>query len=96
MESVDHPQPYSDTDPRAMAVWIDLLRKMSPGDKIKTVLDASLFVLQMYEAGVRHRYPQASDREVFLRTAATHLSRDEMIRVYGWDPVEHEDSGRRV
>ena len=69
---------------------------MPPGDKLKLTLDLSQFALQMSEAGVRARYPQADDREVFLRTAALHLSRDLMVRAYGWDPHEHEESGRRV
>jgi hypothetical protein len=34
-------------------------------------------------------YPQASEREVFLRVAARRLDRDSMIRAYGWDPALH-------
>ena len=83
---------YSDTDPRAMAVWLELLRKMSAGDKISAVLDLSYIALCMSETGVRLRHPDADDREVFLRVAATHLSRDLMIRAYGWDPQQHADT----
>ena len=93
---MEHPQPYSDTDPRAMEVWLDLLRKMPPGDKLKLTLDLSHFAIQMSEAGVRSRYPYADDREVFLRTAALHLSRDLMIRAYGWDPEEHGYASGRL
>ena len=87
---MDHPPPYSDTDPQAMEVWLDILRQKPPHDKIGTVLDLSQFALQMSEVGVRARYPKAGDREVFLRVAARHLSRDLMLRVYGWDASEHE------
>lgn len=80
---------YSDTDPRAMLVWLDLLRKMPPGDKIASVLELSRLALRMVEMGVRLRHPQATDREVLLRVAATHLTRDLMIRAYGWDPEGH-------
>ena len=93
---MEHPKPYFDTDPHAMEVWLDLQRKMPAGDKISVVLAASRFVLQMYEAGVRRLYPTASEREVFLRTAARHLSRDLMIQVYGFDPDQYADSGRRL
>jgi hypothetical protein len=93
---MDHPQPYSDTDPRAMEVWLDLLRKKPPADKIATALAFSDFVFHMSEMGVRIQYPQATEREVFLRAAARHLSRDLMIRAYGWDPELHENSGGRV
>jgi len=79
-----------------MEVWLDLQRRMPPGDKIAAVLAASQLVLQIYEAGVRLQYPNADEREIFLRTAARHLSRDLMIRAYGWDPQLHEDTGGRV
>jgi hypothetical protein len=93
---MEHPQPYSDTDPKAMEDWLDLLRKMPAGQKLMAVLAASHLVLQMYEAGVRLQYPEADDREIFLRVAARHLDRDLMIRAYGWDPDLHADSSRRT
>jgi hypothetical protein len=88
---MDHPRAYSDTDPRAMAVWIDLLRKKSPGEKLSDALAYSDLVFGFAQMGVRMQYPDASPREVFLRAAARHLSRDLMIRAYGWDPEEHDD-----
>jgi len=90
---VRHPREYTDTDPKAMEVWLDLLRKMTPGEKISAALGASQFVLQAYEMGVRRLHPNADDREVFLRVAARHLPRDLMIRAYGWDPVTDGQHG---
>jgi len=81
-----HPPEFTDTDPRAMEVWLDLLRKMTPGEKIAAVLNSAQFVLQMYEMGVRRLHPTASDAEVRARVAARHLPRDLVIRAYGWDP----------
>jgi hypothetical protein len=78
-----HPEEFTDTDPRAMEVWLDVQRRMPPGEKIAAVLDASRLLLQMYEMGVRASHPEASDREVLLRVAARHLSPEEMIRAYG-------------
>ena len=80
----------SDTDPRAMEVLIDLHRKLSAGEKVLRVLDASSMVMTMQMAGIRTMYPQASEREVFLRMASRHLDRNLMIRAYKWDPDEHE------
>src|SRR5205823_12903876 len=34
MGVVKHAPPYSDTDPKAMEVWLDLQRRMSPGEKL--------------------------------------------------------------
>lgn len=69
-----------------MEVWLRLQRTMPIGQKLAATLGASQFVLQLYEMGVRERHPSADDREVLLRVAASHLSRDLMIRAYGWDP----------
>lgn len=76
-----------------MKVWLDLLRKMPPGEKITAALRASHLALQACETGVRLAYPEAGDREVFLRAAARRLSPELMIRAYGWDPGTHEDRG---
>ena len=90
---MEHPWPYSDTDPRAMEVWLDLLRRMPSGEKITNALRITHIALQASQAGERLRHPAADDREIFLRAAARRLSRDAMIRVYGWDPLAHEDRG---
>src|SRR5271156_406292 len=84
----------SDTDPRAMEVWLDLLRRMTPAEKIEAVFNISQLAIDLSEAGVRMAYPEADDREVFLRTAARRLSRDLMIRAYGWDPETNETGCR--
>ena len=83
-----HPRPYSDTDPAALEAWLAVLRKKSDGEKLEALFDLIGLAWEMAEIGVRSRYPDASDREVFLRTAALHRTRDEMIRAYHWDPLE--------
>ena len=88
--------PYADTAPEAMQVWLEHLRKMTPGEKIATVFELIRFARDMAAAGIRSRHPAADEREVFLRLAAQSLSRDEMIRAYQWDPREHDDSERGV
>ena len=93
---MQHPRPYSDTDLAAMAVWLDLLRSRSDDQRIAALFELIGFAWEMAEMGVRSRYPNATDREVFLRTAALHLSRDEMIRAYQWDPLEQEQPVGRI
>ena len=87
-----HPEEFTDTDPRAMEVWLDLMRHMPAGEKLAVVLSGAQFVLQLYEMGVRRMHPDASDHEVLLRVAARHLPRELMIRAYGWDP-ENDQPG---
>lgn len=88
-----HPEEFTDTDPRAMEVWLELLRKMPAGEKLAVVLGGAQFLLQLYEMGVRSMYPEASDHEVLLRVAARHLPRELMIRAYGWDPENDGQPG---
>lgn len=87
-----HPAEFSDTDPRAMEVWLGLLRGKTPGERIAMAFDLTDFAIRMAESGVRSRYPEASEREIFLRAAALRLPRDLMIRAYGWDPERNVDA----
>jgi hypothetical protein len=87
MKAKRHPEEYTDTDPRAMKVWLELQRRMPADQKIAATLGASRLTLQAYEMGVRRLYPDASDSEVLRRVAARHLSPELLARVYG---PEHE------
>lgn len=80
---------YRDTDPRALKVFLDLQRKMTASEKLQAVFDLTEMLMRLAEEGVRSLYPEADDREVFLRAAARRLDRETMIRVYSWDPIEH-------
>lgn len=79
-----------------MTVWVDLLRKQSAGEKLGAVFELTALAWEMAERGVRSRHSNASEREIFLRTAALRLSREEMICAYQWDPQEHEKPGDRL
>ena len=81
---------YPELDPAAFEAFLDEQRKMSPEEKLVKVFEASRLWGERTESMVRAEYPQADDREVFLRVAARHLDRDLMIRAYGWDPEEHK------
>ena len=83
-----HPPEFADTDPHVLEVWMDMLRSKTPGERILMAFEMSEFAIRMSESGVRARYPAASEREVFLRSAALRLPRDLMIRAYGWDPEQ--------
>lgn len=82
----EHPKEFADTDPRAMTVWMNILRSKTDGERLLMALELSEFAVRMSEAGVRAQYPGASEREIFLRTTALRVPRDLMIRAYGWDP----------
>ena len=85
---MQHPPEFTDTDPRVLEVWMDMLHAKTPGERILMTLEMSDFAFRLSESGVRERYPAASEREVFLRAAALRLPRELMIRAYGWDPEQ--------
>jgi hypothetical protein len=80
----------TDTDPRIRAVQIELIRRMTPAQRFERAMELQRFAEAVSEAGVRAAFPAASEREVFLRTAARRLPREWMIRVYGWDPDSND------
>ena len=84
----DYYKAMEDTDPRALEVWMTLLRAKTPGERIAIAFNLTEFALKMSESGVRARYPGASEREIFLRCAALRIPRELMIRAYGWDPEQ--------
>jgi hypothetical protein len=80
---------YEDTDPEALEVFLQLHRRMTPGQRVARVFELTAFQESLQRASVRSMYPRAGEREVFLRVAARRLDRETMLRVYGWDPDLH-------
>jgi hypothetical protein len=80
---------YEDTDPEALEVFLQLHRRMTTGQRVAKVFALTAFQESLQRASVRAMYPQAGEREIFLRVAARRLDRDTMIRAYGWDPDLH-------
>ena len=62
---------------------MELHRRMSPGEKLARVLQMSEDMNRTCEAGLKQRYPNASDREVFLRRARITLGEEIFEKVYG-------------
>ena len=75
----------ADTSPEAWKVLLDLLRKMSPSEKLQRTIEYSDMIRKFAEAGMRRRYPNADERELFLRMARQNLGPDLFRKVYGED-----------
>ena len=80
---------YEDTDPESLELFLQLHRQMTPGQRVARVFELAEFQEDLQRASVRSMYPEAGEREVFLRVAARRLDRETMIQVYGWDPEQH-------
>jgi hypothetical protein len=72
-----------DTSPKAWKFYIDLYRQVSPGEKIRRAMSMTKTVNLLAEAGLRERFPEASDREIFLRRVRLTLGNDLFRKVYG-------------
>ena len=73
----------ADTSPEAWKVFLDLQRRMPPSEKLRRTFEYSEFVRSLAEGGLRQKYPQAGEREIFLREARQRLGADLFCKVYG-------------
>jgi hypothetical protein len=73
----------ADTSPEAWEFLTSLQRDMPPAEKMQLAFEWSEIVRQFAEAGLRERYPQASEREIFLRYAHQTLGEELFRKVYG-------------
>jgi hypothetical protein len=69
-----------DTSPEALEVFYEIQRRRTPEQKLADVFALSQGLFETVKAGVRLRYPEADEREVFLRAVATKTPRDLMIK----------------
>lgn len=77
---------YSDTDPKALKVFIECQRRLTPAEKFRAVFEQNRFLDRVTVAQERRLHPNVGDREIFLRVIAHRLDRETMLRVYGWYP----------
>ena len=84
----------ADTSPEAWEVLTRLQREMPAAEKLELALEWSEIIRQFAEAGLRERYPQAGERELFLRYARQSLGLDLFDKVYGaeWNAEAREDA----
>jgi hypothetical protein len=61
---------------------IEAWRSMSPLERLRLVTDATRAVTNLSLAGIQRRYPDASERECFLRLAAIRLGVETTLRIY--------------
>jgi hypothetical protein len=76
----------ADTSPEAWKVFLDLHRQIDPSKKLDMVFALSDSLWSLAQASVRNEYPAAEEHEIFLRTAARRLDRENMLKVFNIDP----------
>jgi len=80
---------FADTDPQSLEIYFEMHRKMPLREKTRRIFEMADLGFAMVRDRIRRQYPQAGERELFLREASTRLTRQQMIDVYGWDPDLH-------
>jgi hypothetical protein len=73
----------SDTQREANQVLLKLIRKKTYADKVYEIFDAYSTGRLLAMAGIRQRYPEATDREVWEKWAQQHLGATLYKEVYG-------------
>ena len=73
----------TDTTPEAWKVLMDLIRRIPPEERLQRCIELSDAIRLAAEAGLREAYPQASEREIFLRAARQKLGTALFQTVYG-------------
>lgn len=79
----------SDTPPHVDAMMFELWRRATPAQKLRKVFGMGQMINALTRGEIRSRYPNATEREIELRLASRSLSRDLMVKAFGWDPDVH-------
>jgi hypothetical protein len=79
---------FSDTPDDIRERQFEILRAMTPQERLELARMLTLNVQQLAFAGMRARFPEAPDDEIWLRLAARRLGRDVVLKVYGFDAGE--------
>jgi hypothetical protein len=75
-----------DTKPEAQRKHYELMRKLSPEQRLSMAFALTDATRNLILADLHHRFPEANENEIKLRFIARVLSREDVIRAYGFDP----------
>ncbi|HEU4871355.1 MAG TPA: hypothetical protein VFT08_10930 [Pyrinomonadaceae bacterium] len=75
-----------DTTPEAQRKQYEMMRRLSPEQKLSLAFSLTETMRQLVLADLHHRFPQADSEEIRKRFIARVLPREDVIRAYGFDP----------
>ncbi len=85
------PPPFSDTDPQAETIYLELLRQAPAWRKLEMIGQLNEAVRILALAGLRQRHPKAGEAELRRRLADLYLGPDLAARAYGPLEVQEKD-----
>ena len=77
-----------DTSAEAQRVQIEIYRRMTAAEKTRCIFDAYNTGKALAMAGLRERYPDASEKKIRRMWAQEHLGKELFRQVYGEVPDE--------
>ena len=77
----------SDTTPEAQQMHYELMRRLPASRRLELALELTEAGRQLILADLELRFPQAGDEELRRRFIARVLPRADVIRAYGFDPL---------
>ena len=75
-----------DTTPDVQRKHYELMRQLSGEQKLSLAFALTDAVRKLVLADLHHRFPDADDDEIKRRFISRVLSREDVIRAYGFDP----------
>jgi hypothetical protein len=85
----------ADTSPEAWDIYLSLQRKLTPSERMQQVFEWSDVIRELGMAGLRQQYPDADEREIFLRATRNNLGTELFLKVYG-DVIPADVPARKV
>lgn len=76
----------SDTTPDAQRKQFELMRRLSPAQKLSLAFALTDTMRDLIMADLRHRFPHANETEIRRRFITRVLPREDVIHAYGFDP----------
>lgn len=76
----------ADTTTQVQRKHYEMMRRLTPEQKLSMAFALTDATREMVLADLKQRYPQASEEEIRRRFIARVLSRQDVIRAYGFDP----------
>jgi hypothetical protein len=75
-----------DTTPEAQRKQFELMRRLSPAQKLSLAFALTDTMRDLIMADLHQRFPRADQPEIRRRFISRVLSREDVIRAYGFDP----------
>jgi hypothetical protein len=79
-------QLFDDTPLAVQQKQFEMARSLSPERRLELAFELTNTVREMILADIRFRFPEESEEQRRRRFIARVLSREEVIRAYGFDP----------